>query len=84
MAGPDFGPEQGTFMPVVRALYGLKLYGSAFRDLLSEQFHDLDFRVSIAEPDVCMIPEIKPGGFMYYEYVLCYVVDVLCSSDDPL
>ena len=31
-----------------------------------------------------MIPEVKPGRFMYYEYVLCYVDDVLSISDEPL
>ena len=31
-----------------------------------------------------MIPSVKKGGFIYYEYVLCYVDDVLCISDDPI
>ena len=39
---------------------------------------------SISDPDVWIIPWLKPGGFIYYEYVLWYVNDVLCISDDPL
>ena len=28
-------------------------------------------------------PAVKPDGFEYYEYVLCYVDDVLCISHNP-
>ena len=59
-------------MLVVRALYGLKSSISAFRYLLGENFHDLGYRPSITETDIWMIPEVKPGGFIYYEYVLSY------------
>ena len=31
-----------------------------------------------------MRPSVKPGGFNYYEYILFYVDEVLCISDDPL
>ena len=31
-----------------------------------------------------MIPAVKQGGFVYYEYVLCYADGVLCISDDPI
>ena len=44
MVGPEFGPEQGKFMVVVRALYGLKSSGAYFRALLDEQLHDLGYR----------------------------------------
>ena len=71
-------------MLVVREMYGLKLSGAAFRDLIAEQLHDLGYSPSIADPDVWMISAVKPGGFIYYEYVLCYVYDVLCISYDPL
>ena len=84
MAGPEFVPEQGKAMLIVRALNGLKSYGASFRHLTSEQLHDLDYRPSIADFDVWMRPVFKPGWFMYYEYVLLYVNDVLFFSDDPL
>ena len=30
-----------------------------------------------------MRPAVKSNGFKYWEYVLCYVDDVLCISDQP-
>ena len=84
VTGPFFGPEQGNVMLVVRTLYGLKSPVAAFRSLLAEQLHGLGYMSSIYELDVWMRPSVKPGGFMHYEYVLCYVNDVIYISDDPL
>ena len=55
-----------------------------FWALLSEKHYYFSYRSSIADPDVWIIPLVKPGGFMYYEYVIFYVYDVLYISDDPL
>ena len=82
-AGPEFGSDAGKNMIVVRALYGLKSSGAAFRSFLAETFYDLGYKPSLADPDVWMRPAIKPNGFKYWEYVLCYVDDVLCISHDP-
>ena len=71
-------------MLVVRALYELKLYGADFKALLAERLHDLGYRPPISDPDVWMIPAVKPGGFMYYECVIFYVDDVIFISDNPL
>ena len=68
--GPYFCTEQVKFMLVLRAMYVLKSYGVACRDLLAEQSHDFGYRPSIADPDVCMRPSFKPVGFVYYEYLL--------------
>ena len=70
-------------MLVVRSLYGLKSSGSAFRGLLPEQFYQLGYRPSIYDPDLWMRPAVKPSGFMYYDYVICYVYYVICISDYP-
>ena len=51
-------------MLVLRVLYGLKFSVADFRDLLSEKLHDLGYRPLIADPDVWMIPSVKPGEFM--------------------
>ena len=83
-AGPEFGSDQGKIMIVVRALYGLKSSGAAFRALLAETLHDLGYVPSKADPDVWMRPAVKSNGFTYYEYVLCYVDDVLCISDQAM
>ena len=82
-AGPEFGSDQGKIMLVVRALYGLKSRGAAFRALLAETLYDLGYRPTKADPDVHIRPAVKPNGFKYYEYVLCYVDDVLCISHHP-
>ena len=84
MAGPDFSYYQGNVMLVGRDMYGLKSYVAAFRDPLDEQLHDLGYRPSIADTAIWMQPEVRPGGFVYYEYVLLYIDDVLCISDLPV
>jgi len=83
-AGPEFGSEMGKIMIVVRALYGLRSSGAAFRALLAEVLDGLGYVPSKADPDVYLRPAIKSDGFKYYEYVLCYVDDVLCISDNPM
>ena len=30
-----------------------------------------------------MRPALKPDGFKYWEYILCYVDDILCVSHNP-
>ena len=83
-AGPEFGSDAGKTMLITRALYGLKSSGAAFRALLSQTIYDLGYRPSKADPDVHMRPAVKPDGTKYYEYVLCYVDDVLSISNDPM
>ena len=83
-AGPEFGSERGEIFLVTRALYGLKSSGAAFRALLAETLHDLGYTSSKADPDVWFRPAVKSDGFEYYEYVLCYVDDVLCISHQPM
>ena len=82
-AGPEFGSDCGKTMIVVRALYGLKSSGAAFRSFLAEHLHDIGYKSSLADPDVWMRAAIKPNGFKYWEYVLCYVDDLLAISHDP-
>jgi hypothetical protein len=82
-AGPEFGSDAEKNMLVVRALYGLKSSGAAFRAFLAETLYDIGYTPSKADPDVWMRPAIKGNGFKYWEYVLCYVDDVLSISDDP-
>ena len=85
VAGPEFGSEEGSIMIVEMALYGLKSSGAAFRSKLAGVLHDeLDYRPSLADPDVWMRPATKPNGERYYEYVLCYVDDVMVISHKPM
>ena len=83
IAGLEFGSEAGFKMLVVRALYGLKTSGAAFRSFLGETLYDMGYNPSPADPDVWMKPGLKDGGFTYWQYILCYVDDVLCINHDP-
>ena len=79
-AGPEFGSEAGTIMLICKALYGLRSSGAAFRAHLAETLYDIGFVPTRADPDVWRRPAIKEDGFEYYEYVLCYVDDILAIS----
>ena len=79
-AGPEFGSESGTIMLIRKALYGLKSSGAAFRTHLAETLYDIGFVPTWADPDVWRRPAVKEDGFEYYEYMLCYVDDILAIS----
>ena len=81
-AGPEFGSESGSIMIVRKALYGLQGSGAAFRVHLVEKLHDIGFISTRADPDVWCRPAVKPDGFKYYEYILCYVDNLLAISHD--
>ena len=80
--GMEFGDLQGEVLIVEKALYGLKSSGAAFRAFLAETFDRMGFTSSVADPDVWLRPAIKPDGEQYYEYIICYVDDVLGVSAD--
>ena len=82
-AGKEFGSDQGRPLIIVRALYGLKSSGAAFRAFLAETLDDMGFQSSHADPDVWLRPATKPDGENYYEYILCYVDDILSISLQP-
>ncbi len=84
IAGPEFGSEAGKNMIVKKALYGLKSSGAAFRAFLAETLDAMGYKPSYADPDVWIRPAVKADGFEYYEYILCYVDDVLCISANPM
>jgi hypothetical protein len=80
-AGLEFGAEmQGRNVLIVRALYGLKSSGAAWRSHLANTLQHLGFTSSLADPDVWYRSAVKPDGFTYYEYVLVYVDDLLALS----
>ena len=81
-AGPEFGNREGKILIIKQALYGLKSSGAAFRAFLAEKLDNIGFKSSMADPDVWMRPATKPTGEQYYEYILCYVDDLLCISHD--
>ena len=82
-AGPEFGSDEGKIMIVTRALYGLKSSGAAFRSFLAERLDEIGFTPSEADPDVWLRRSVKPDGEKYYEYILCYVDDIMSVSYEP-
>ena len=83
VAGPEFGSRQGTVVKVVRALYGLKSSGAAWREMFNSTVLEMGFVPTIADPDVYRRANAKEDGFKYYEYMLVYVDDVLIVSHNP-
>jgi hypothetical protein len=83
-AGPEFGPNHiGKTVIIVRAMYGLKSSGAAWHAQLSQTLCDMNFKPSLADPDVWMQSSTKDCGFEYYEYILVYVDDLLVISHAP-
>jgi len=81
IAGPEFIDEEGKVFLVKRALYGLKSAPQAFRSFLADNIEELGFFSSEADPDVWLRLNTKADGEKYYEYLLCYVDDILCISE---
>ena len=80
--GIEFGELAGEVLIIEKALYGLKSSGAAFRAFLAETFDNMGFTSSVADPDIWMRPATKNDGEEYYEYIICYVDDVLGLSMD--
>jgi hypothetical protein len=83
--GPEFGPDAGRSAIVVRALYGLKSAGAAFRAHLASFMRQMGYSSCKADPDLWLKAEIRPDdNIRYYSYILCYVDDILCIHHDPM
>ncbi|KAI2489368.1 Reverse transcriptase (RNA-dependent DNA polymerase) [Fragilaria crotonensis] len=74
---------KGTVVKIVRALYGLKSSGAAWRAMFNSSILEMGFVPTIADPDVYRKVNSKENGFKYYEYILVYVDDVLILSHSP-
>jgi hypothetical protein len=84
IAGPEFGSNQGKVMKVLRALYGLKSSGAAWRNLFATSIVEMGYKTSLADPDVWIKANVNPkSNINYYEMVLVYVDDILCISHEP-
>ena len=82
-AGPEWGPNAGKPVLIVRALYGLKSSGQAWRTHFAQTLEKLGFKSSFADPDVWYKPSVKATGEEYYTYLLVYVDDLLCIDEHP-
>ena len=82
MRDRNFCSERGQPMIIRKALYGQMSSGVAFRAHLAEKLPDISFKPTKADLDVWICPAIKPDGMEYYEYIMCYVNDILSISHD--
>jgi hypothetical protein len=84
VARNEFGPEEeGENMLIVRALYGLKSSGVAYRAHFASNRLEMGFISCKADPDVWLRPATKSNGFEYYEYILTYLDNCLILSENP-
>jgi hypothetical protein len=84
IAGKEFGPNEGRRALIVRALYGMASSGARYRAHCAQVLRDMGFTSCHADQDVWMRAATKPDGTEYYEYVLCYVDDILAMSTNPM
>ena len=81
--GPEFGEDAGKRAVIVRALYGLKSAGAAFRNHLADCMRTLGYLPCKADPDLWLKAELRPSdNHKYYSYMLLYVDDALCIHHD--
>jgi hypothetical protein len=82
--GPEFGDDAVKRALIVRALYGLKSAGAAFRNNLAECMKHLGWHPCCADRDLWMKAETRPDdSILYWAYILIYVDDILCVHHDP-
>jgi hypothetical protein len=81
--GSEFGDDAGNRALIVRALYGFKSAGAAFRNHLAEFMNHLGWHPFRAEGDLWMKAETRPDdGVLYWAYILIYVDAILCVHND--
>ena len=80
-----FGPSSvGQNAQIVRALYGMKSSGAAWRDLFASVLHkELGFSNCMADHDLWYNPDVDASGNKYYSYICIYVDDVMITSHQP-
>ena len=83
IGGLETGDGYGKVCVLVKALYGLRSSGAAWRKHFADTLRTMNFVPTEADPDVWLRPATTDGGFDYYEMVCVYVDDILCVSKDP-
>ena len=77
--GLEFGKDAKKTAVIVRAFYGQKSAGAAFRSHLARCMESIGYQSCKADPDLWLKPGVKPeDGVQYYSNLLCYVDDIIC------
>ena len=79
--GPEFGPHEGRYAIIVRALYGARGSAAAWRSTISKVIEDLGFEMCRADNDVWMRKAQNNQGVPVWEYILVYSDDLLVVSN---
>ena len=77
-AGPEFGPLNGHWLIIQKALYGLRSSGARWHERLADCLRDEGWTSCRAEPDIWMR---KQGDI--YEYIAVYVDDLALAMKNP-
>ena len=83
VAGSKFGYEAGNKMLARKAVYVLNISGAVLRAFLAETMDEIGYMPSYSNPDLWLRPAVKPDGFEYYKYIICYVDGMLCTYHNP-
>ncbi len=68
--GPEFGPDTGRSAIILRALYGLKSAGAAFRAHLASFIRQMGYSSCKADPDLGLKAVTRPDdNVRYYTYI---------------
>ena len=78
VAGPEFGALEGHTFLIRKALYGLRSSGARWHDRLYDSLTGMGFTPCKSDPDIWMRPCND-----HYEYIACYVDDLLIASKNP-
>jgi hypothetical protein len=82
--GPEFGDAEGKTAVIVKALYGLKTAGFAWRSYCAEVLRSsMEFTSCRADQDVWYRKALRGNGEKYYEYLFVYTDDVIAISETP-
>ena len=72
--GPEFGKDAGNTAVIVRALYGLKLAGAAFRSHLARCMESLEYQSYKTDLDLWLKSEIRPEDEVKYSLIYSFTL----------
>jgi hypothetical protein len=78
IAGPEFGEFNGHTFIIIKAMYGLRSSGARWHDRLYDTLTGMGFTPCKSDPDIWM-----RACDDHYEYIACYVDDLLIASRKP-
>jgi len=82
--GAECGEDRGKVMIIKRALYGLRLSGAAWRNMLAQTIEEMGFTSTVVDPNVWRRQAVKPSGEEYHAMLLVFVDDILIISHEAV